>query len=40
MEKIKQLKSLLSYKEEVYVVKEDKENVQDSLPRANHADQK
>ena len=40
MEKIKQLKSVLSRKEEVYVLKEDKENVLDSLQRANNADQK
>ena len=33
MEKIKQLKSVLSRKEEVYVLKEDKENVLDSLQR-------
>ena len=40
MEKIKQLKSVLSRKEEVYVLKEDKENVLDSLQRVNNADQK
>ena len=40
MDKIKQLKSVLSRKEEVYVLKEDKENVLDSLQRANNADQK
>ena len=39
MEKIKQPKSLLSRKEEVYVLKEDKENVLDSHQRANNADQ-
>ena len=37
MEKIKQLKSVLSRKEEVYVLKEDKENVLDSHQRANNA---
>ena len=36
----KQPKSLLSRKEEVYVLKEDKENVLDSHQRANNADQK
>ena len=40
MEKIEQLKSVLSRKEEVYVLKEDKENVLDSLQRVNNADQK
>ena len=40
MEKIKQLKSVLSRKEKIYVLKEDKENVLDSLQRANNADQK
>ena len=39
MEKVKELKILPSYKEDVYVVKEDKENVLDSHQRANHADQ-
>ena len=38
--KIKQPKSLLNRKEEVYVLKEDKENVLDSHQRANNADQK
>ena len=40
MEKFKQPKSLLSRKEEVYVLKEDKEKVLDSHQRVNHADQK
>ena len=40
MEEIKQPKSVLSRKEEVYVLKEDKENVLDALQRANNADQK
>ena len=39
MEKVKKLKILPSYKEDVYVVKEDKENVLDSHQKANHADQ-
>ena len=39
MEKVKELKILPSYKEDVYVVKEDKENVLDSHQRANHVDQ-
>ena len=40
LKKIKQPKSLLSRKEEVYVLKEDKENILDSHQRTNHADQK
>ena len=40
MEKIKQPESLLSRKEEVYVLKEDKENVLDSHQKLNNADQK
>ena len=40
MEKIKQPNSLLSRKEEVYVLKEDKENVLDSHQKLNNADQK
>ena len=40
MEKIKKPESLLSRKEEVYVLKEDKENVLDSHQKLNNADQK
>ena len=40
LEKIKQHKSLLSRKEEVYVLKGDKENVLDSHQKANNANQK
>ena len=39
MEKIKLSKSLLTCKEEVYVLNEDNENL-DPHQRANHADQK
>ena len=40
MEKIKQTESLLTRKEEVYVLKGDKENVLDSHQKANNANQK
>ena len=40
MKKIKQPKSLFRRNEEVYVLKEVKENALDSHQRANHADQK